>query len=251
MLYIPLQMAELIKAAADTHQMRPSVALDGQPRWEERSAVRMLEARRERALDRSRQIVEAAYRLLEDGGLEGVTIRAVLSKTGLSRRAFYERFADKDELMLAVFEEVMRVAARTYRAQMRTVREPMERLRLIVICVVLGKSSLDAPGSSSGSLRGAGMSREHLRLAQLRPQDLQAALSPLLTLIAQQLADGMRTGSVRQDDSQRLASLIYNLVATTVHTELLTQQSSQPDWPRRLQLAGDIWEFCRRAIAAS
>ena len=75
--------------------------------WEDRTAQRVMEGSREQILERSRRIVEAAYELLEEDGLEGLTIRAVLNKTGLSRRAFYERFEGKDDLVLAVFEQTI------------------------------------------------------------------------------------------------------------------------------------------------
>jgi len=55
---------------------------------------------------------------------------------------------------------------------------------------------------------------------------------------------------VRDYAPQRLAALVYNLVSTTMHTELLAQETAQPDPARRAQLAEEIWEFCRRAIAA-
>jgi hypothetical protein len=94
------------------------------------------------------------------------------------------------------------------------------------------------------------MSREHLRLAECRPDDLQSALSPLIALIAEQLHAGMAAGSVRHSHAERMAVLVYNLVSTTVQTELLTQKSANPDRARKVQLAADIWEFCQRAIAA-
>jgi AcrR family transcriptional regulator len=224
------------------------VPVDAPARWELRATNRVLEARRDQILERSRQIVEAAYELLEQKGLEGLTIRAILKRTGLSRRAFYERFADKDELVLAVFEQTIRMAASRYSEQVRGLADPLERLRLIVTCLVLGKSSLEQTDGTESGRRGAAMSREHLRLAESRPDDLQAALSPLLTLLAQQLSDGMEVGSVRHYDPQSLAALVYNLVSTTVHTELLTQKTVRPDWARRVRLANDIWEFCRRAL---
>src|SRR5436309_4760446 len=101
--------------------------------WEERSASRVLETGRDQILERSRKIVQAAYELLEEQGLEGLTIRAVLKKTGLSRRAFYERFEGKDDLVLAVFEHTIRNAA-TYLTELPagTTADPMERLRVIV-----------------------------------------------------------------------------------------------------------------------
>jgi hypothetical protein len=71
-----------------------------------------------------------------------------------------------------------------------------------------------------------------------------------MELIAKQLSDGMAAGLVRDQSSQRLAALVYNLVATTMHTELLAGETARPDRARRTQLATDIWEFCRRAIAA-
>jgi AcrR family transcriptional regulator len=220
-----------------------------QVRWELRSSSRVLESRRDQILERSRQIVDAAYELLEEHGLEGLTIRAVLTRTGLSRRAFYERFADKDELVLAVFEHTIRMATSQYSAQVDTLDDPVQRLKLIVTCLVLGQSTPQAARRSGSSRRGAAMSREHLRLADSRPDDLQAALSPLLSLIANQLSEGMNAGLVRRCDPQRLATFVYNLVATTAHTELLAQKTRRPDWARRAQLAEDTWEFCRRAVA--
>jgi len=150
---------------------------------------------------------------------------------------------------LAVFEHTVRLAADHYRAQVATLTDPMARMELIVTCIVLGESTLKEGGGNI-SRRGAAMSREHLRLAQSRPDDLQAALDPLIALIAEQLFRGMEVGSVRDCAPQRLAMLVYNLVATTVHTELLAQEARVRDRTRRLQLAADLWEFCRRAIAA-
>ena len=120
-----------------------SVQLDAPARWEQRSTNRVLESGRDQILERSRRIVDAAYELLEKDGLEALTIRAVLKKTGLSRRAFYERFADKDDLVLAVFEQTIRVATRHYSEQVAALPDPMERLKLIITCIVLGKSTLE------------------------------------------------------------------------------------------------------------
>jgi AcrR family transcriptional regulator len=218
--------------------------------WEERSRNRVIRIGGDQILERSRRIVEAAYDLVNEEGLEGLTIRAVLEKTALSRRAFYERFAGKDDLMLAVFEQTIRLAASHYREQVAVLADPMARMNLIVTGIVLGQSNWDDGGGGHGNRRGAAMSREHLRLAESRPDELQVALRPLIALIAEQLSNGMEAGLVRDGAPQRLAALVYNLVSTTVHTELLAQEGARPDRARRTQLAADIWEFCRRAIAA-
>lgn len=210
----------------------------------------MLEAGRGQLLERSRRIVEAAYDLLKDDGLDGLTIRAVLNKTGLSRRAFYERFGGKDDLVLAVFEETIRIAAQLFGDQVKPLNDPLIRLELIVTWIVLGKGSPEGSSVEHSNRRGAAMSREHMRLAESRPEDLQQALKPLIDLLAQVLADGMAAGVVRAADPQRLATLVYNLVSTTVHTELLAQESGISSRERREELARDLWEFCRRAVIA-
>ncbi|WP_290577307.1 TetR/AcrR family transcriptional regulator [Ketobacter sp.] len=222
-----------------TDELRPA-------HWEQRSAQRVMEVGQDQILERSRKIVEAAYDLLDEAGLEGLTIRAVLTRTGLSRRAFYERFEGKDDLVLAVFEETIRKAVRFFTERVASMENPLDRLRLIVTFIVLGRG---IQGEAYTDRRGAALSREHLRLAESRPADLKGALQPLIALIEQILADGMASGVVRQDDPQRLATLLYNLVSTTVHSELLTSENGQVDQATKKQLANDIWEFCRRAIS--
>jgi AcrR family transcriptional regulator len=199
---------------------------------------------------RTRFIIDAAYELLEEEGLAGLTIRAVLKRTGLSRRAFYERFEGKDDLMLAVFEQTIALASAHYAAQVKALADPMERLKLIVVCLVLGRSNLEDVENERSGRRSAALSREHLRLAEARPDDLHAAVSPLITLISDQLSQGMDAGVVRRDTPQMLAALIYNVVSTTTHMELLSHEKVAPDQARRIALADEIWEFCRRAIAA-
>src|SRR5882757_4452256 len=114
-------------------------------RWEERAANRVLETGRDQILERSRKIVDAAYELLEEEGLEGLTIRAVLKRTGLSRRAFYERFEGKDDLVLAVFEQTLLRAATHLSELVKTTADPMERLRVIVTSIVFGNITLGGP----------------------------------------------------------------------------------------------------------
>lgn len=216
-------------------------------RWDASSGQRVAGAGPE-LLERSQRIVDAAYDLLEEDGLDGLTIRAVLRKTGLSRRAFYESFEGKDDLLVAVFEGAIRKAAQQLSALTRKMGDPMERLRWIIHVIVVGKDT--AATNAHRGRRSAALSREHLRLAESRPGDLTAALQPLMTLLEQHLAEGMAMGVVRKDNPQRLASLLYNLVSTTVHRELLTQESVRDDRAARVQLANDVWEFCRRALEA-
>lgn len=198
--------------------------------------------------DRRRQLIDCAYDLLAEQGLDALTIRTVLDRTGLARRAFYESFAGKDDLVLAVFEETLELAASHYGKLTDGIADPVERLEFIVTAIVLGQSYAgDVPGAGHGR-RGAALSREHMRLAESHPAQLQLALSPLLDLLSRHLAQGMAEGAIRKTDPDRMAALVYNLVSTTVHTELLAAEGQEVDQARRKVLARDIWDFCRHAI---
>lgn len=213
---------------------------------------RVLDAGRDQLLERSRKIVRAAYDLLEEEGLDGLTIRAVLGRSGLSRRVFYERFRGKDDLVMAVFEETIRLAANHYRAELDRFGDPVEGLRHFVYGLAFSKQCFGDPDQMNArdNRRGAAMSREHLRLAESRPHDLQQALQPLLGLIARQLAAGMAAGTVRRGDPDRMAALLYNLISTTVHKELLAQEKAPADSERQVALVEELWQFCWRAIRA-
>jgi AcrR family transcriptional regulator len=195
--------------------------------------------------DRTRVLIAAAYELLDESGLEGLTIRAVLSRTGLARRAFYECFQGKDDLVLAVFDSSLRAAALQFRDITARCKSPEEALEEIITGIVVGQMGHDHMGANR---RGAALSREHLRLAQSRPEELQNALQPLLDLIAGHVSEGIAAGRFRKADPQMQARLIYNLVSTTVHTLLLAEEGGVADPLEREELAAQIWEFCRRGI---
>lgn len=201
----------------------------------------------EASTDRTYLLIRAAYDLLDESGLEGLTVRAVLSRAGLARRAFYERFQGKDDLVLAVFDSSLRAAALQFKEITARCEGPLESLEAIVTGIVLGQLG---QGQKVANRRGAALSREHLRLAQTRPAELDSALGPLLNLIAGHVADGMSIGIFRQADPQMQSRLLYNLVSTTVHTVLLAEEGSAADIAAREGLAQEVWEFCRRAMLA-
>ena len=124
---------------------------------------------------------------------------------------------------------------------------PVDKIRVIVLGLVFGALARD---EAFGEKRVSAIIHEHLRLAQSRPAELQNALRPLLTVIADPIAAGIGGGQLRACDPALQARLIYNLIATTLHTELLMEELGEAASERRRRLADEIWEFCRRAIIA-
>jgi AcrR family transcriptional regulator len=197
--------------------------------------------------DRRRQIVAAANSLLGEHGLDGLTVRALLKRTGLARRAFYDGFPGKDDLVLAVFEGVLHSAADHFLGHFANEPDPLECVRYFIHNIVLGAYLSGDPFMAER--RSAALSREHLRLAEARPRELEVALRPLLDCLAEQVERGMRSGQMRPGDPALQARLIYNLLAAMTHTELLDDCNGLL-LERRQELAEAIWQFCRAAIVA-
>lgn len=59
----------------------------------------------QRMSDRRDALMDAALTLLGESGVEAVTMRAVRTKAGLNDRYFYEHFADRDALLVALLDD--------------------------------------------------------------------------------------------------------------------------------------------------
>ncbi|HSW28871.1 MAG TPA: TetR/AcrR family transcriptional regulator [Longimicrobiales bacterium] len=64
--------------------------------------------RSRRTLER---IVRASLQILDEGGLDGLTVQAIVERAGSSVGSFYARFAGKDELLAYLGERMWREAA--------------------------------------------------------------------------------------------------------------------------------------------
>jgi AcrR family transcriptional regulator len=60
----------------------------------------------ERRAGRRARLLEAALELLGTEGWHAATVRAICARASLTPRYFYESFADRDELLLALFDEI-------------------------------------------------------------------------------------------------------------------------------------------------
>ena len=199
--------------------------------------------------NRADAIINAAYELLNECGLEGLTVRAVLAATGFNRRSFYEHFADKDELILTLFARSIELAVADCGGRLAAMPDPVERLHFIVD--YLAVSNVPNHEEFGRNIRrSSALCREHMRLADSRPADLQRALRPLIRLMSDQLAEGMMSGQVRAGSPDELANLVYNLVSSTVHATVLAHEVGDPDTVEQKRLAEQIWAFVRGGIAS-
>jgi AcrR family transcriptional regulator len=84
----------------------------------------------ERRLQRRRQFVDAGLQLFGTAGYRATTIRAVIRETGLAERYFYESFSTLEEVLLAVYEQIVgELTAATLEALAAAADDPRDQAR--------------------------------------------------------------------------------------------------------------------------
>lgn len=210
---------------------------DGLTAWQRRTLDRSLDDARRRALGRSSRFVEAANDLLRETGGFGFTVQDVVDRSGMSLRSFYQAFAGKDDLLLALFEDAVADGAAREQKLIADIADPVERLRA---CLVW----LGGVGRHLGSGANAAASRAltifHLTLASTRPDDLGNALEPQLLVLLDSVELGMASGQIRTDiPARRLAEILMYMALTAAHHAILS--SADGGDTNSLE---ELWAFC-------
>jgi AcrR family transcriptional regulator len=89
----------------------------------------------DRRTQRRAQLLDACLDVVGDAGVDGTTVDAIVERAGLSKRYFYESFADRHDVLAEAFDELM---SRVRRRLVAAVAEPGStgRLRTMVASLV-------------------------------------------------------------------------------------------------------------------
>ena len=125
--------------------------------WQRRVVGRSLRSATERSVDRGARLIRAAGVVLErsDGG--DITVQDVADEAGQSLRTLYQYFESKDDLLLALFEESMRLYALLLERAIAEIDDPLERLAGAILAALRMPEVSDtglnrgSPGSASDS----------------------------------------------------------------------------------------------------
>ena len=215
---------------ADARPAGNGAALIG---WQQRALDRSLVAAKRRALDKSNGFVQAAIELLNETGGLTFTVQEVVDRSGLSLCGFYQTFASKDELLLAVFEEYVVLSAEWQRDLMAKHDDPIQRIRVFVTSLWKGKLRPDVTRA---------LAIYHLTLAATRPADLARALEPQFTVLLEAVEQGVASGQVRDDiAAPRVAEILLHIGNAAVQTTILQTGTESPD---------DVWAMCLGGLQA-
>src|SRR4051794_15650241 len=96
--------------------------------WRELAVARSLDPARVRAEKRVQRFLDAATELMTSAPDKEFTVQEVVERSGQSLRSFYQYFAGKHELLLALFEESVRTTAERLEESIASEDDPAGRL---------------------------------------------------------------------------------------------------------------------------
>lgn len=201
--------------------------------WRERAIERSLRGARARAMSRSERFIKAAGELLSETGRTDFTVQQLVERSKTSLRSFYQHFGSKDELLLALFEEVIRSYVGQWREESEQYASYAERLQAIILRLY-GSVSGEGYGEMSRAL-----TLYHLQLAESRPDAFAAVLAPQKDLILDIIEGGVAAGEFRQDvDPQQLTLIVMQTIVAAAHMHALgAYLTGEPLAPE------ELWRF--------
>jgi len=186
---------------------------------------------------RADRFIKTAVEILGETGRTDFTVQEVVARSKTSLRAFYQHFASKDELLLALFDRTMAQAAQTWRAE----TDGMDSTAALKL--VIDRVTAEPETSTQDSLNRA-LSLFNQHLAETRPRDYARVLSPLHRLICDIVGRGITEGlfdpslDVGAASAIAMQSIIGALRLRWLGAEL---NGTPID-------SGQLYDFCSRAL---
>jgi AcrR family transcriptional regulator len=183
-----------------------AVPAPGSATRRELAVARALDSARSRAENRVELFLDAARDLMNTNATD-FTVQEVVERSGQSLRTFYQYFAGKYELLLALFEESVDGAAAHLATQVDDEDDPVERLR--AFCVGYYRMCrTSAPGEPR-----TGPAPVLVEFAQQlltsHPQEAANAFAPVVELLDRLLDEADAAGVLRPGlDRRRIVGVV-------------------------------------------
>ncbi|WP_262403533.1 TetR/AcrR family transcriptional regulator [Actinomadura sp. CNU-125] len=206
--------------------------------WAEHAADRspMVQRWRTRNMRQTRTVVEAAERLIAEKGGQWTT-QELAKEAGVAVQTFYRHFGGKDQLLLAVLEDMIERQTAVYEATTSDLANPVERLRRFIV------SALESVGGGSGSAAARFITAEHWRLLQLFPEEVSRATRPFVDMVARELDAARRAELLDPVDVEHDAEFLSKLVMSVFH-----HYAFVPTGETAEAIAARLWKFCLTGI---
>jgi AcrR family transcriptional regulator len=170
---------------------------DAPVRRRDLAVARSLDSARLRSEGRVQRFLDAGFELLAraESGRE-FTVQEVVDRSGQSLRSFYQYFAGKHELLLALFDEAIRSTADRLREEITREEAALDRLRCFV--VEYYRMCLPAPKGRASKNNPTPVLAEFChQLLTAHQTEASRAFVPLVSLLEEVLAEAEEAGVVR------------------------------------------------------
>jgi AcrR family transcriptional regulator len=226
----------------------PPAGTDAPLRRRDLAVARSLDSARVRSEGRVQRFLDAGFELLgnAESGKE-FTVQEVVDRSGQSLRSFYQYFAGKHELLLALFDEAIRSTADRLEEQIAKKEGALERLHCFV--VEYYRSCLPAPrGRVSKNNPSPVLAEFSHELLTAHQDEAARAFVPLVGLLTTVLADAVDAGAVRRGlEHDDAAGMILSTIMFNAAYAPTISGAGVAD-PGRA--AERIWEFVSTGILA-
>jgi AcrR family transcriptional regulator len=221
-------------------------ATDRPVTWRELAVARSLDPARVRAEKRVQRFLDAALELMNTDSGKEFTVQEVVERSGQSLRSFYQYFAGKHELLLALFEESVRTTAEQLEQVIAAEDDPLERLRRFT--VEYYRLCRPVPKSKSVKKDGPTALAEFAQqLLTDHPKEASQAYVPLVGLLEQVLDQAAAAGAIRPGlRYRRIAGVILQAISFNAFSATISGTSMRPDGS---DAADELWELLLHGIA--
>jgi AcrR family transcriptional regulator len=200
--------------------------------WIERAAERSpaVQRSRTRTIAQAQQIVEAAKRLLDTQGGQ-FTTQQLVKEAGVALQTFYRYFPGKDELLLAVLEDLIAEGARVMARAAEGLSDPIERLHFFITRPI---ELLETNPAANRVITA-----ERWRLHELFPTEVEQTTQHFSDLLEPEIEAAARQGRLRPTDPSRDAWMITKLVMAVNHHYAFVDPGDGVD-----VVSDHLWRFC-------
>ena len=216
--------------------------------WRDLAVARSLDPARVRAETRVQRFLDAAMALMQASNGKDFTVQEVVERSGQSLRSFYQYFGGKHELLLALFEEIVRTSADGLRDAIADVDDPLERLRRFVVeyhrlCRPsrAGRKGRKPPAPAMIVDFGQQLLTAH-------PEEAGQAYAPIVSLCRELLDDAAAAGAIRpQLRLDRITGIILEAIMFNAFSTTIAGSS---DDGAGVDPGEELWDLVFRGIGA-
>lgn len=220
--------------------------------WREMAVARSLDPARARAEQRVQRFLDAAVELMHNESGKDFTVQDVVERSGQSLRSFYQYFAGKHELLLALFEEAVRSTAQQLEKSIAASDDPLERLHIFVVdhyilCRPVPKDAKKRATKPTVPTPDI-MAEFAQRLLTEHPKEASRAFTPVVSLFERLLDAAAAGGALRPGLDHRavagvvLQAIMFNAFSATI--------SGIPIHPDGREAAEQLWSVLLGGIGA-